>query len=340
MEKTMLLPWKAALATALWGLCVPMAEAQVPTGSIVTFEMENSTFYNYDCPFSDVGTNPNKLDHPLEVIGIYSGLGIGDIVSVNGNPAKGTAYELFSATLLGSPNPAAGQPIVDGARAGIAPWDLDFLNPDSTQIGTIHIDGFVGGMRPPDAPQAIGGGGYTVTGGSGAFFGVRGYFQTTNTTPERVTSACEDPSLRRAYAGTLGKRHGTLYLVLLSPPQIVTAPNGPAIVHANDFSLVTASKPAAAGEILSVFATGLGPTRPGVDPGQPFPASPLQAVNSPVEVIVNGKPAEVLAAVGYPGAVGGYQVNFRVPTDAPKGNATIQLKAAWIAGPSVSVPVQ
>jgi uncharacterized protein (TIGR03437 family) len=146
--------------------------------------------------------------------------------------------------------------------------------------------------------------------------------------------------MRRAFAGTSGKRHATLYLVPLSQPQIAVASNGPAIVHASDSSPVTASKPATAGEILSVYATGLGPTIPGVDPGQPFPASPLQAVNSPVEVVVNGESAEVLAAVGLPGSVGGYQVNFRVPPDAPKGNATIQLTAAWIGGPSVNVPVQ
>jgi hypothetical protein len=40
-----------------------------------------------------------------------------------------------------------------------------------------------------------------------------------------------------------------------------------------------------------------------VQPGKPFPASPLAAVNSPVDVAVNGKFAEVLAAVGLPGAV-------------------------------------
>src|ERR1017187_9455533 len=184
-----------------------------------------------------------------------------------------------------------------------------------TRSTTRHVDGLVGGNR------------------------VRGYLQITNTTAERVTSACEDPSMRRAFAGGLGKRHATLYLVPLSQPQIVTTSNGPAIVHANDFSPVTASKPATAGEILSVFATGLGPTIPGVDPGQPFPASPLQAVNSPVEVMVNGKDAAVLAAVGLPGAVGGYQVNFRVPPDAATGNATIQLKAAWIGGPSVNLSI-
>src|SRR5574337_1612411 len=43
-----------------------------------------------------------------------------------------------------------------------------------------------------------------------------------------------------------------------------------------------ADTPAAAGEVLSLFARGLGPVKPGVDPGQPFPSSPLATVNSPV----------------------------------------------------------
>jgi uncharacterized protein (TIGR03437 family) len=116
--------------------------------------------------------------------------------------------------------------------------------------------------------------------------------------------------------------------------------SGPAITHSRDFSLVSLSKPAAAGEVLSLFATGLGPTRPGVDPGSPFPASPSQAVNSPVVVTVNGKPSEVLGAVGYAGTVDGYQVNFRVPDGTAKGTAAIQVSAAWIAGPAVNIAIQ
>jgi uncharacterized protein (TIGR03437 family) len=123
-------------------------------------------------------------------------------------------------------------------------------------------------------------------------------------------------------------------------PQIVTTATGPAVAHASDFALVSGTKPATAGEILSLFATGLGPTRPGANPGTPFPSSPLVAVNSPVEVTVNGKLAEVLAAVGFPGAVNGYQVNFRVPPDTVKGVATIQVSAAWVAGAPVSITVQ
>jgi uncharacterized protein (TIGR03437 family) len=126
----------------------------------------------------------------------------------------------------------------------------------------------------------------------------------------------------------------------MESPDIAMLPAGPAITHSSDFSLVSASKPAAAGEILSLFARGLGPVNPGVDPGQPFPSSPLAAVNSPVDVTANGKIAEVLSAVGFPGAVDGYQVNFRMPPDTAKGPANIQVSAAWIAGAAVSIPVQ
>src|SRR5258708_19819078 len=100
-----------------------------------------------------------------------------------------------------------------------------------------------------------------VIGGTGAFFGVRGYFKAPcdPVLGERFTSACEDPAMRRIYAAGAGKRHGVLYLVPLSPPQITATPSGPAIVHANDFSLATASKPPAAGQALSLFPPSLAP---------------------------------------------------------------------------------
>src|SRR5438034_7685729 len=45
-----------------------------------------------------------------------------------------------------------------------------------------------------------------------------------------------------------------------------------------------AAQPARVGETLVVTATGLGPTRPGVNPGTVFADNPPQEVNSPVEV--------------------------------------------------------
>jgi uncharacterized protein (TIGR03437 family) len=181
-----------------------------------------------------------------------------------------------------------------------------------------------------------------IVGGTGAFFGARGQVGNPNpgvTDPVLLSrSIREDPGMRRVNGGQ--NTQFTLYVVPLFRPETGMTANGPAVTHSNDFSLVSASKPAAAGEILSLFATGLGPTRPGVDPGQPFPSDPPAVVNSPLQVTVNGKPAEVLGAVGLPGAVDGYQVDFRVPPETGKGSATIQVSVAWIAGTPVSIPVQ
>ena len=52
-----------------------------------------------------------------------------------------------------------------------------------------------------------------------------------------------------------------LHVIPMSHPDILTTPAGPAVTHSSNFSVVTASKPAARGEILSLFATGLGPTQ-------------------------------------------------------------------------------
>jgi uncharacterized protein (TIGR03437 family) len=104
-------------------------------------------------------------------------------------------------------------------------------------------------------------------------------------------------------------------------------------------SLVTPANPAAPGELLYLFATGLGPTVPQVDLGQPFPLNPPSVVNSPVSVTVNGDAAQVVKAVGFPGAVDGYQVDFRVPPNTANANAKIQVIAAWIPSAVVNMPV-
>jgi len=106
----------------------------------------------------------------------------------------------------------------------------------------------------------------------------------------------EDPSFRRTIGG--GVRRYIFHLIPMFRPEVLTEANYPAVLHAGDLTLVTPASPARSGEVLAVFASGLGPTRPGVDPNQAFPSSPLQPVNSPVEVAVNGNPAEVIAANG------------------------------------------
>jgi uncharacterized protein (TIGR03437 family) len=261
-------------------------------------------------------------------------------MAINGQPVRGTVSHTARWTNLTS-TPKAGESIADMIRGGLGQWAFEIQTSAGVPVGTIFVAGMHGGARTPGSPLEVTQGNNAIIGGTGAFLGARGDFGqqvTAQTIAVRPASITEDPANRRKNGG--GKVRWVFHIVSMSAPQIVATASGPAIVHANDFSPVTAAKPAAPGEILSVFATGLGPTSPGVDPGRAFPVSPLQPVTSPIGVTVNGKSAEVLAATGFPGSVDGYQVNFRVPSDAPIGSVTIQMSAAWIPGSSVSVPVQ
>ena len=111
-----------------------------------------------------------------------------------------------------------------------------------------------------------------------------------------------------------------------SAPGIFTADStgkGQAAAVNEDGSLNSTSKPAKAGIIVSVYATGEGQTSPaGVD-GQPA-KTPLPKPLLPVQVFIDGKSAEVTYAGGAPGLVAGLmQVNVRIPSNARAGNVAI-----------------
>ncbi len=296
-------------------------------------------YFNDVTEYSRLATDPNRTTVAVQARNFAQSIGIADIVSVNGKPAKGVFTE--RRTLLNhATNPTPGQAIADAPRNNLHERWFEILKPDGTPVGTIMTSGPGGGNPAPGAPSAMASADFIVTGGTGAFLGARGQAGgTRDPRPEaRSASMTEDPANRRIHGG--GQRRFILHLIPMSRPEVATTASGPAVTHANDFTLVTAARPARAGEILSLFATGLGPTRPGVDPGRPFPASPLALVNSPLEVTVNGVPAEVLYAGGCPGAVDGYQVNFRLPSGITPGQASLQISAAWIPGSEVRIPVQ
>ena len=314
------------------------------TATALNIEIQNLVEYQVDTlDFSKAGTNPNitiGTFSNLGCIGLNGVVAVGDIVTVNGHPAKGT-YVSRGVGVCMSPTPVSRQPIADTSAATIRFETYDILQSDGTPVGTIMTNGLTSAAPSPPGPP-LGAMNFAIVGGTGAFLGSRGQAGKipglSGNVPARLASNSEDPANRRQNGG--GRQFYTLYVTPMSQPAIVMTAAGPAVTHSNDFSLVGASKPAVAGEILSLFATGLGPTRPGVTPGQPFPSGLLAVVNSPIDVTVNGKSTEVLASVGYPGALDGYQVNFRMPSDTPKGTATIQVSAAWTVGAAVSILVQ
>jgi uncharacterized protein (TIGR03437 family) len=316
------------------------AQGQNAPATILQIDIENWVQYVEDTSdVSKFATNPNPAPASSPT-NFERAIAIADIVAVNGQPVKGAMTRSQQYMSLNTA-PAPGRAIADTVRGAFVVDTFEILSSDGNAIGTIICSGVAPGAPAPGAPIAVTQGNFAIIGGTGAFLGIRGQNgQSVNsqTVAIRSASITEDPANRRINGG--GKVRWILHIVPMEAPQIVTTPNGPAVVHSNDFSPVSASKPAKAGEVLSLFATGLGPTKPGVDPGSPFPSGSLAVVNSPVAVMVNGKSAEVIGAVGYPGAVDAYQVNFRLPTDATPGTATIQVTAAWISGPSAQIAVQ
>ena len=294
-----------------------------------TVEIDNLITYRGDV------TDPTKLARdpavttPLPVRAFQVTYNAADIVLINGKSAKGL-FSTWSGTLEPSSTPQSGRMIADFDGRGPFRTHWLILGPDGTWIGTLW-----GGMGAPAGTDAI-------LGGNGAFFGVVGETRTVEVIRTgRAASVTEDPANRRANGGG-GRLRFMFFLYPRHRPSVETTADGPAVFRAADFSPVTAARPARAGEVLMVRARNLGPTRPDLlPPGtRPFKADPIEMVNSPVEVTVNGKEVEVINQVGWPGTHDLYRVDFRVPSGLPPGMATIQLTAAWIPGPEVTIPVQ
>ncbi|MDP8979447.1 MAG: hypothetical protein M3O35_02530 [Acidobacteriota bacterium] len=102
----------------------------------------------------------------------------------------------------------------------------------------------------------------------------------------------------------------------------------PVAVHQDGLRVVTLALPARAGEIVTIYATGLGPVSPPVVDGAAASASPLSLLTTPLKFSflpgsgVTGNfpgfplPAQVQFAGLAPGFVGLYQINVVVPNVA------------------------
>ncbi|MEK7406980.1 MAG: hypothetical protein AAB225_18050 [Acidobacteriota bacterium] len=311
-----------------------------PEATILELEVQNRAVYYYqDFDVSKWGTVAGPVTpKPMRPFCPY--VFLGDVTAVNGKPAKGT-YVLSAQMLNLRPDASAGQAIADVTRAGIGQMAFEILTIDGTQVGTIFALALAGGSMPPGGPLGAAQGNLAIVGGTGAFFGARGTVAQRPGGAQRMTNVEEDPANRRIHGGD--RSSFLAQIIPMFRPEITTVAAGPAIYHASDLSPVTAEAPARAGEWLIMSAVGLGPTRPGIDLGRPFPPwvpGKEELVNSPVEVTVAGKPAEVRNAIGWPGHTNVYRVDFRVPEGTPAGTATLGLSVAWINGPEVKIPVR
>ena len=104
-----------------------------------------------------------------------------------------------------------------------------------------------------------------------------------------------------------------------------------AIVLHSDGSLVDPEHPAHRGEVLRMYATGMGPLLPRPDTNQPGPAEGAAEPAQRLIVGVNQKGAPLVSAHYAEGMIGVEEIEFRVPPDVPSGT-DIPLAVAVVLG--------
>jgi uncharacterized protein (TIGR03437 family) len=105
------------------------------------------------------------------------------------------------------------------------------------------------------------------------------------------------------------------------------------IVH-QDYTLVEPGNPAQAGEVVTIFCTGLGQVSPAVAAGAAAPDSPLSETVNTVTVQMGGQNATVSYGGLAPGFAGLYQVNAKVPSGVSGDAVPVVLQVAGQASPA------
>jgi uncharacterized protein (TIGR03437 family) len=115
-----------------------------------------------------------------------------------------------------------------------------------------------------------------------------------------------------------------------------------AALHAN-YSLISAANPATQGEIISMYLTGLGATKPSVTDGAAAPGkAPLALITGPLAIYVGGiqVPANQIYYAGLaPTLAGLYQVNFTIP-NVLAGNIGVAIQTNEGFTDMVYIPIQ
>jgi uncharacterized protein (TIGR03437 family) len=93
--------------------------------------------------------------------------------------------------------------------------------------------------------------------------------------------------------------------------------------------LVTSAYPAAAGEIISIYCTGLG----AVNPAPP-------ETELPAKVYIANASAKVTYSGLAPGFVGVYQINAQIPASPPSGVQNLQVSAGGVSSNTVTVAIR
>lgn len=134
----------------------------------------------------------------------------------------------------------------------------------------------------------------------------------------------------------------TIPLAATSPAFFEWNGNQAIAVH-TDGTLISAASPAQAGEVIVLFAAGLGRTSPDQEPNAPPTVAAKLLYAAQLQILLNGvalPAASVLYAGVTPGFAGLYQINLQLPDPLPE-SPTIQVTiGAQSSPPAIVLPAR
>ena len=141
---------------------------------------------------------------------------------------------------------------------------------------------------------------------------------------------------------TIDFSYGNVVTIPLSdfaPAFFEATPGTAAALDVNN-RVVTAGNPARRGEVVQLFANGLGPVNNQPASGDPAPASPLATTKLPATVTIGGLPASITFSGLAPGFAGLYQIDAVVPTGVVPGTQQVVVTIGGQSSKASAIPVQ
>ncbi|HVY93684.1 MAG TPA: hypothetical protein VHA14_13075, partial [Bryobacteraceae bacterium] len=123
-------------------------------------------------------------------------------------------------------------------------------------------------------------------------------------------------------------------------PALLQFTSGLVIAQHGDGTLVSDTAPAAPGEFIVLYMTGLGATDIPVPTGQPSPADPpARVLDTPVLTLDDITVPTSFAGLT-PGLVGLYQINLQIPADLPAKTYELKVTQSGTVSNSTALPVK
>jgi uncharacterized protein (TIGR03437 family) len=286
-----------------------------------------------------VTTDPSGSGNVFTAAGVYAGAGL---TSVNGIVSDPEAHKIDLATtgsatplsaplataITAAPVAAAVIPIVEvKTLSTFAPGELVEIYGTNLAKVTTDLSGWPGGSLPTE----LNGVSVTLGGQTARLLYV---------SPYQVDAALAFETPTGTQMLTLNNSNGASAALPMTMAAVAPALYTFAFENSN-FSLVSASNPAHAGDVLVFYTTGMGQTSPSLATGQTTPEGPPFFNTEPVTVSMGGVSQSAIYSIASPPYVAGlYQLAFTVPSGLGSGSVPVVATSGGLQSNTVMVPVQ